>query len=169
MPRGTIDEAPLEVLNAARSSHISYGVNMTDDTRKPMYSPAQVRAATFLGGPLAGSHLLWSNFITLGDHKSAKVTAIVGTFLLGILFAIGFAESPFRRPSLLIPLLVCFAYDGATGIYQLKKDAIASSTEYRFQSDWKVAGVGLTWLAVTIALWIVIALIIAAVGADVQD
>ena len=142
---------------------------MTDDTRKPMYSPAQVRAATFLGGPLAGSHLLWSNFITLDDLKSARVTAIIGTVLLGILFAIGFAESPFRRPSLLIPLLVCLAYDGATGIYQLKKEAIAASTEYRFQSNWKVAGIGLTWLVVTIALWIVIALILATFGTDVQD
>lgn len=140
---------------------------MIDATRKPMYSPAQVRAATFLGGPLAGSHLLWSNFITMGDSRSARVTAIVGLVVLAILFALGFMESPIRHTSLFIPLVVCLAYDGAAGIYQLKKDAIAASTEYRFQSNWKVVGIGLTWLAATVAMGVVIALVLTAAGINV--
>jgi hypothetical protein len=140
---------------------------MIDSTRKPMYSPAQVRAATFLGGPLAGTHLLWANFITMGDPKSARVTVVIGLALLAVLFTLGFMESPLRSPSMLVPLLVCLVYGGATDIYQLKKNAIATSTEYRFESNWKVTGLGLMWLAVSFALGCVIALILITAGINV--
>jgi hypothetical protein len=105
----------------------------------------------------------------MGEPKPARSAAIIGLVVTVILLLLAFMNAPIRRPSLLIPLILCLAYDGAAGLYQLKKDAIAASTEYRFQSNWKVAGLGLMWLAVTLALSGVIVLILSVVGIDIPE
>ena len=142
---------------------------MTELAKKPMYSPGQVAACTLLAGPLAGAHLLWSNFLTLDQPKRAKITSIVAVSIMALLLVFAFATSSKNHSGLLIGVVLAAGARQVAEMYQLKKDAIIDSAEYSLQSNWKVFGIGLAWLALTILLVLFISFILTVAGVDFPE
>jgi hypothetical protein len=50
-----------------------------DMEKSPIYSPKQVLAGSFLGGPIALVYFLRTNFKTLGNQSAATQTVIWGS------------------------------------------------------------------------------------------
>jgi hypothetical protein len=142
---------------------------MSGDTPKPVYSPVQAGASTLLGGPLAGAHLIWSNFIALGQRKQAQTTVIIAVSVTAVLLLFGFANKSSEHAGPLVGLILALGARQAVEIYQVKKEAIAGSTEYSFQSNWKVLGIGLAWLILILILVFFITFLLIALGIDPDE
>lgn len=141
---------------------------MTEQERKPIYSPLQVAACTLLAGPMGGTHLLWSNFNSLGKSREAKITAAVGVSITVLLLIYAFVSSSRVNLGFAIGLMLALSGRFAAEIYQLKKGAIADSPEYRFQSNWKVFWIGLGWLATLLAIAVLVSLVLVFAGVDIE-
>jgi hypothetical protein len=142
------------------------GSDMTAREIKPMYSPDQIGISTFVGGPLAGAHLVWANFNSLGKPELARLTTIISVATLFVLVILGFLLGGKNHSgNLILPLLVGLAAKQVANTYQLKKAAIADSEEYSFQSNWKVLGITIFWLIATMVLLfaVIFALLVAGV------
>lgn len=110
-----------------------------------MYSPTQIAAGTYLGGPFAGIYFLKSNFDTLGQSELSKKTLLIGCIITILLIGI-LPFVPENTPNSLIPILYLIPVVMIVKRYQLSKEAILESTEYSFQSSWKVFGMSLAWM-----------------------
>ncbi len=137
---------------------------MTESKSKTLYSPLQAGTGAFLGGPLAGTQMLWSNFIALGKDREAKWTLWIGIAVTIATLALAFALPSKALPTPLIPLLVALATRFIGEKYQLKKEAIAASPEYVFQANWKVVVNGLLALAVTLLFAFIMVFTLSALG-----
>ena len=100
---------------------------MTESTVKRLYSPLQIGAGAFLGGPLAGTQMLWSNFVSLGKDREAKLTLAIGLSVTICLLVLATFLPVDHTPTMLIPLILALAARFLSEIYQLKKEAIAAS------------------------------------------
>ena len=129
---------------------------MTEQARKPIYSPLQVGAATLLAGPMGGTHLLWANFNSLGKLHEAKITVAVGVSITALLLIFSFASA--SKANFGMPIAVALVL-GARYIaenHQLKKEAITDSVEYAVRSNWNVFWISVAWLAVILVIVILI-------------
>ena len=101
---------------------------------------------------MAAVYFLRRNFQTLGNPDAARKT-----LWWGILFNIAItAVIPFlpdRFPNYVLPLAYSWAAHGIAASKQLSKEAIASSHEFSFASNWRVVGIALIFLIATGALW----------------
>lgn len=116
-----------------------------------LFSPNQVGVGSFLGGPLAAVYLVWANFRALDDRRGA-----VGALVWGILFiAVVMAILPFLPewfPNIAIPVVYTIAARFVAETLQMRKEAIAASDHYDFQTNWLVAGVAAISLAAFVVL-----------------
>lgn len=119
--------------------------------KRQMYSPTQVAAGAFLGGPLAATHFLWANFHALGNRSAARATPWLGALATIVLIALGYAMPEHSSNSILVIPQIVLARMVAERM-QMTKAAIEASTEFAFQSGWKVFGLSLLWLAVTLLM-----------------
>jgi hypothetical protein len=55
----------------------------------PMYSPGEITAATFFGGPIGGAWLLAINYRRLGEPRKARATIAIGVLALAALGGLG--------------------------------------------------------------------------------
>jgi hypothetical protein len=122
----------------------------------PVYSPTQVGVSAFVGGPFAVVFTLWKNFIALGERHAATQTLIWGAlFNVAVLAVI--PVLPDKFPNTAIPIAYTVAAYLMARRYQLTKQAIRESEQYRYRSNWNVFGISvgfmLLFLAV-IALWL---------------
>ena len=117
----------------------------TGVARIPVFSPIQVSVGTFLGGPLAGIYALHANFKALGKSDEARNTILLGAlFTLGLLILLPFL--PHRFPNYVIPIAYTLAARGIADGFQMKKEAIAVSDQYGFESNWKVVAISIVGL-----------------------
>jgi hypothetical protein len=113
---------------------------LAPERRLPLYTPAQVRIAGFLGGPFAAIYTLHQNFKQLGDSVAMKRTFWYGTaFCLGLLALL--TVLPERFPNQVLPLAYSLGAGEIAKSRQLTKERIAKSSQYRRHSGWRVAGV----------------------------
>ncbi|MCB2052014.1 MAG: hypothetical protein KDE63_11370 [Novosphingobium sp.] len=135
---------------------------------KVVYSPYQVFFSTFFGGPIAAVYLLWKNFEALGKESLARRTALWGSVLVlatvAILPALPDKFSPYLLPAIFGGLAMVIARQ-----YQMKKEAIRDSNEYRFASFWRVVAVAVLSLAATFVLIIVYLVILWSLGLTKLD
>lgn len=124
-----------------------------DHVRSPLYSPLQVAAGAFVGGPVGLAYFLWSNFRALGKHDAARWTAIAGALLM-VLLCLLLPVLPERMPSWPVTLLYMVTGRYVAERFQLTKDAIAVSADHDFQSSWKVFGIGVLCLIASLVLLI---------------
>jgi hypothetical protein len=117
-----------------------------------LYTQTQIRAGSFLGGPIAAVYLLRENFRVLDRAPEARATVLWGVVVIaGILALLPFL--PTRFPNYLIPLLYMFGAGYVADQWQLRKQAILDSGKYRIQSNWRVFGMSvLCLIAFTLAL-----------------
>ncbi|WP_330961290.1 hypothetical protein [Photobacterium sp. 53610] len=128
-----------------------------------LYSPGQVAAATFLGGPLAASYMLNRNFIALGNPLKAKDVAQSGCWLTVILtFFLGLLSEEFS--GFLLPFVFAFATYQYARNNQISKEEIEQSQEYQFFSDWNVLVVSVATLLIHIAFLCFVLSFYASVG-----
>jgi hypothetical protein len=116
-----------------------------------VYSPAQVAMGAFLGGPIAMVYVLKKNFEVLENNAAAKKTLILGSiFVLSLVLLLPFLPDNF--PNYALPFAYCITARMIANKYQLTKSAIAQSPRFTFQSNWKVFGMAVGFLAVFMAL-----------------
>jgi hypothetical protein len=129
---------------------------------RKIYSPNQVLAAAFLGGPIAMVYVLWKNFQTLENPHGMHQILFWGSIFIIVLMLF----SPLLPNSWLdfvIPFAYPFAAWSLAGSFQMSKQAIADSQAYEFQSAWNVIAVSMvflvamvvvafTWFAVLVAV-----------------
>jgi hypothetical protein len=107
-----------------------------------LYTPAQIRFGSFLGGPIAAAYLLRENFLVLDRGPEARTTVVWGVvFVAGLMALLPFL--PTRFPNLIVPLLYSFAAGSVADKWQLQKQAIVDSGKYQIQSNWRVFGMAL--------------------------
>jgi hypothetical protein len=123
--------------------------------KTPIYSPRQVMSGSFLGGPIAMVYFLRSNFKTLGN-SAAATKALVWGILFNVALIIALPFEPAHFPNQAVPLAYIFAAQYIAESKQLKKQAISSSDQFCFQSNWKVFGRGVAFLIGTLLLCVLI-------------
>lgn len=110
-----------------------------------LYSPVQVAAGVFLGGPVGAVYFLRANFLALKDDERAQAALLYG--LLFVIAAISLAfVLPKNFPSMPLNIAYMFGARQIAETKQLSKQAIEDSAEYDFQSNWRVVGLSLLCL-----------------------
>jgi hypothetical protein len=110
--------------------------------RSPLYTPFQVRLASFLGGPFAAVYTLRHNFKSLQNDRGARLTLYWGSGFVVVLFAV-IPLLPSKFPNSVIPLAYSLAAGGIASSKQLSKEAILGSNQYVRCGGWNVALVSL--------------------------
>jgi hypothetical protein len=119
--------------------------------KRKIYSPNQVLAAAFLGGPIAMVYVLWKNFQTLENpHGMQQILFWGSIFIIALMLF-----SPLM-PNSWLNYVIPFAYPLAAWSlaesYQMTKQAIADSQAYEFQSAWNVIAVSMVFLLAMIVV-----------------
>jgi hypothetical protein len=128
-----------------------------------VYSPTQVKAGAFLGGPLTAVYLLKRNFDAMGKGDLAKRTLLLG-LAFNLAFILVLPCLPSRFPNMVLPLAYSLLAGHLAETYQLKKQQILDSETFSFQSNWMVAGASLIGIVVFLAIAIAAAFLLASVG-----
>jgi hypothetical protein len=119
--------------------------------KRKIYSPNQVLAAAFLGGPIAMVYVLWKNFQALENpHGMQQI------LLWGSIFIIALMVFSPLLPNSWLDFVIPFAYPLAAWSlaesFQMTKQAIADSQDYEFQSAWNVIAVSMVFLVAMIVV-----------------
>jgi hypothetical protein len=116
-----------------------------------MYTPGQVGAGAFLGGPVALLYFVRSNFLALGDEVAAR-----RTLLFGGLFAVAFFGVlmllPDGVPNATTSVALMLAGYTYAERAQMTRQAIVASPGHFAHSGWLVFGMSLLCLAATLAM-----------------
>jgi hypothetical protein len=131
--------------------------------KRKIYSPNQVFAAAFLGGPMAMVYVLWKNFQTLEDpHGMHQILFWGSIFVVALLLF-----SPLL-PNSWLDFVIPFAYPLAAWSlaqsFQMSKQAIADSQAYEFESPWNVIAVSIVFLVAMIVVAFTWFFVLVAVG-----
>jgi hypothetical protein len=128
-----------------------------------LYTPLQIRAGSFLGGPIAAVYFLRENFRVLDKVPEARATVVWGAaFVCGLMALLPFL--PDRFPNVVIPLLYSIAAGSVAEKWQLQKQTIVDSGTYKFQSNWRVFGLALLFLIAFLLVAVVELFCLNAVG-----
>jgi hypothetical protein len=128
-------------------------------SKRAIYTPFQVRVASFIGGPIAPVYTLYANFKQLNDERRARLTLLLGIAFNALLLAV-LPFLPERFPRQIVPLAYAIAAGEFAKSMQLTKDQVEMSTQYRRHTGWRVAGVSVvSFIAfVIVALPLLVAL-----------
>lgn len=108
----------------------------------PVYSPRQVAAGAFIGGPVGLIYFLRENFLALGNVEQARKSLIWGAVLIVALLVI-LPLLPDKFPSIAFTVGYMAAGQQIASTQQLTREAIDASTRYTVASNWRVFGRGL--------------------------
>jgi hypothetical protein len=137
-----------------------------DAGRHPVYSPGQVMAGTFVGGPVGLIYFLRSNFVTLGNDALAKKSVVYGAvFIVALLVILPLLPESFPG----LPLTIAYMVFGQqiANKYQLTRKAIDESTHYTTQSNGRVLGYSLLCLLASVIVLVVPLMLLNMLGARV--
>ncbi|MBH0077039.1 hypothetical protein I6F48_16050 [Pseudoalteromonas sp. SWYJ118] len=107
-----------------------------------IYSPGQIIAATFIGGPLAAAYFLKKSFESINKNDLAKKT-FYGYLILSAIIIVISPFLPDETPNMLIPIAYLIPVVMILKEHYLTKTQISDSEEYEFESNWKVFGISL--------------------------
>ncbi|WP_106476026.1 hypothetical protein [Phytohalomonas tamaricis] len=115
-----------------------------------LYTPNQVRAGTFFGGPLVAVYFIYLNFKHLERHQEAGKTLNYGAMFIVLITAFSLLAS--GSASTIISIFVSVGYTLVAGAIverkQLSKTIINDEARYSAYSNWRVAGATLAGLIV---------------------
>jgi hypothetical protein len=110
-----------------------------------IYSPIQVLAISFLGGPMAMVYALWKNFHDLEDAHGKRQILVWGTiFIVALLLFAPLMATAWWDYAL--PFAYPIAAWSLAERHQMTKQAIAESEIYEFQTVWNVIAVSIFFL-----------------------
>lgn len=101
------------------------------ETMSSIYSPNQVLAAAFLGGPFAAIYALKQNFDALGVPFASQMVIRWGVAAVVILLSV-IPFLPQNFPQIIIPLVYSFTARSISLQFQMTREQIAESTEHDF-------------------------------------
>lgn len=105
-----------------------------------IYSPNQVYAASFFGGPFAAVYVILQNFRAMGNEAGARYAGIGGAaFVIAVMLILPFL--PERFPNYVLPIVYSFVARQIAISAQMTKPAIQQSERYEFQPTWNVFGI----------------------------
>ncbi len=116
---------------------------------KGFFSPRQIYVGTFIGGPIAAAYYLSRNFKCMDKTSLANLSTGVSIVFTIFLFWFTF-QLPENFPSTIIPITYSAIAAGIAWQWQVSKEEVEAVESYGFQSNWKVAGVSVAALAVTV-------------------
>jgi hypothetical protein len=119
--------------------------------KRKIYSPNQVLAAAFLGGPIAMVYVLWKNFQTLEDSHGMQQILFWGSIFIIALMVFS-PLLPNSWPDFVIPFAYPLAAWSLAESFQMTKQAIADSQAYEFQSAWNVIAVSMVFLVAMVVV-----------------
>src|SRR5437016_2617043 len=102
-----------------------------------LYSPKQICAAAFFGGPLAGAWTMRQNYVLLNSRRNARIVLISGVITAFVALSLEFAL-PDKIPNWLLPLTCSWGFYAFAqrGQGQAFRDHLKSGGER--QSNWRV-------------------------------
>lgn len=128
-----------------------------------LYTPLQIRAGAFLGGPFATVYFLSENFRVLGRLAVVKTTLIWGAaFVVGLIVLMPFI--PDRFPNYVVPLAYAYAAGAVASKWQLQIKAIVDSEIYQIHSNWRVFGLALLFMVAFVLVLFVVLFCLNSIG-----
>ncbi|MEO7033178.1 MAG: hypothetical protein ABI548_04935 [Polyangiaceae bacterium] len=125
----------------------------------PLYSPGQVALATFLGSPIAGCWLLAANYAVLGERDARRRTLVYGAIATVVVLAIAFVL-PEHVPNVVLPAAYTATLREIANRRQGKLFNAHIQRGGRKHSNWRVAGIGLAWLAAVLVAVVIVLLVL---------
>jgi len=118
--------------------------------KKKLFTPNQVLACSFFGGPMAMIYALWKNFQVLERPRDMRHILFWGALFIVLLLLF----SPFIPDwaEIVVPIAYSFASRSIAQNHQMTKEAIRDSAEYEFQPISRVVAVSAVFFAVFVAL-----------------
>ena len=117
---------------------------------KEYFSPRQVYIGTFVGGPLAAGYYLSKNFKLMEKPALDTACKVLGVIFTIMLFGVTF-QLPKDFPNTLIPIVYSAVAASIVWQWQITKEEVEAVDLYTFQSNWRVAGISLASLLLTVA------------------
>lgn len=111
--------------------------------KKKLFTPNQIFACAFFGGPLAMIYALWRNFRALERPRDAKLILFWGSLFIVTLMVF----SPFIPDwaDLAVPIAYAFGARSLAANHQMAKDDILHSQAYEPQPIANVAAVAIVF------------------------
>ena len=111
--------------------------------KKKLFTPNQIFACAFFGGPLAMIYALWKNFQVLERPRDAKSILIWGALFIVTLLVF----SPFIPDwaDLAVPIAYAFGARSIAANHQMSKEDILHSEAYEPQPTVNVAAVAVVF------------------------
>jgi len=131
--------------------------------KQKVYSPNQVLAASFLGGPMAMVYVLWRNFQTMQNPHGMQQILLWGSLFIAALMLFAPLMTA-TWPDYVLPFAYSFAAWRLAQTYQMPKPVIAASEDFEFQSVGNVIAVSIVFLLAMMATAIILYSTMAAVG-----
>lgn len=119
-----------------------------------LYTTGWIGFATYVGGPLAATYLISKNFDYLGKKEYARTSLIIGLIFTLLLFgALPFIPENVmdRVPNYLIPIAYTAIAYYLVGKYQEKEIQDHLKGNGARQSGWKVTGIAILSLIISMA------------------
>jgi hypothetical protein len=131
--------------------------------KRKIFSPNQVLAASFFGGPMAMVYVLWKNFQTLENpHGMHQILFWGSIFIIALMLFSPLL--PNSRLDFVIPFAYPLAAWSLAQQHQMTKQAIAESDRYEFQSVLNVIAVSIIFLLAMMATVLIVYSALAAIG-----
>lgn len=131
--------------------------------KKKVFSPNQVLACAFFGGPMAMVYALWKNFQVLERPRDVRQILFWGSlFIVALLL---FSPVIPDWAEVAIPVAYSFAAWSIAQNHQMAKQDIRDSAQYDFQPIMTVIGVCIVFFVAFVA--VTFAFIFALISADV--
>jgi hypothetical protein len=134
-----------------------------------IYSPNQVLAVSFLGGPMAMIYALWKNSHSLQDpHGMQQILFWGSIFIIALLLFAPLMASVW--PAYVLPFVYPIAAWWLADQHQMTRQEIAASQDYEFQTVLNVIAVSIVFLIammVTAVIWINLLAAFGLLSADV--
>jgi hypothetical protein len=118
--------------------------------KKKLFTPNQVLACSFFGGPMAMIYALWKNFQVLERPRDMQQIMFWGSlFIVSLLLF-----SPFIPDwaEIVIPIAYSLASRSIAQNHQMTKEEIRNSADYEFQPISRVVVVSAVFFAAFVAL-----------------
>jgi hypothetical protein len=111
--------------------------------KKKLFSPNQVLACSFFGGPMAMIYALWKNFQVMELPRDMQHILFWGSLFVGLLLLF----SPFIPDwaEVVVPIAYSFGARSIAQNHQMTKAAIKNSSDYEFQPIQNVVAVSIAF------------------------
>jgi hypothetical protein len=118
--------------------------------KKKLFTPNQVLACSFFGGPMAMIYALWKNFQVLERPLDMQHILFWGSLFIVLLLLF----SPFIPDwaEIVVPIAYSFAARSIAQNHQMPKDVIRDSANYEFQPILNVVAVCIVFFVAFVVL-----------------